>query len=58
MGYALLQPRLRGPKMSDYKPGSMDTRQQENTFAGFIKMITWGAVIVVIILIVMALANH
>ena len=44
--------------MSDYKPGSMDTRQQENTFDGFIKMITWGAVIVVIILIVMALANH
>ena len=44
--------------MSDYKPGSMDIRQQEKTFAGFIKMITWGAVVVVVILIVMALANH
>ena len=44
--------------MSDYKPGSMDIRQQEKTFAGFIKMITWGAVLVVVILIVMALANH
>lgn len=44
--------------MSDYKPGSMDIRQQEKTFAGFMKMVTWGAVIVVAILIVMALANH
>lgn len=44
--------------MSDYKPGSMDIRQQEKTFAGFMKMVTWGAVIVVVILIVMALANH
>jgi hypothetical protein len=44
--------------MSDYKPGSMDIRQQEKTFAGFIKMVTWGAVLVVVILIVMALANH
>ena len=44
--------------MSDYKLGSMDIRQQEKTFAGFMKMVTWGAVIVVVILIVMALANH
>ena len=44
--------------MSDFKPGSMDIRQQEKTFTGFIKMITWGAVLVVVILIVMALANH
>ena len=58
MGYALPQQRLRGPKMSDFKPGSMDIRQQEKTFTGFIKMITWGAVLVVVILIVMALANH
>jgi hypothetical protein len=35
----------------------MDIRAQEKTFAGFIKMATWGAVICVLVLIVMALAN-
>ena len=44
--------------MSDYKPGSMDIRQQEKTFDAFIKMVTWSAVIVVVILVFMALANH
>ena len=43
--------------MSDYKPGSMDIRQQEKTYAAFIKMVTWGAVLVVVVLIVLALAN-
>jgi hypothetical protein len=45
-------------KMSEYKPGSMDIRAQEKTFAAFIKMITWGAVIVALVLIVLALADH
>jgi hypothetical protein len=44
--------------MSEYKPGSMDIRAQEKTFAGFIRMVTWGAVIVVLVLIVLALADH
>lgn len=43
--------------MSDHKSGSMDIRAQEKTFAGFIKMATWGAIICVLVLIVMALAN-
>jgi hypothetical protein len=43
--------------MSDHKPGSMDIRAQEKTFASFIKMVTWGAVICVLVLIVMALSN-
>ncbi len=43
--------------MAEHKPGSMDTRAQEKTFAGFIKMVTWGSVIAVLILIFMALAN-
>jgi hypothetical protein len=43
--------------MSDHKFGSMDIRAQEKTFAGFIKVSTWGAVICVLVLIVMALAN-
>ncbi len=38
-------------------PGSMDIRAQEKAFAGFIRMATWGIVICVLILIVMALAD-
>ena len=39
------------------KPGSMDIRAQEKTFATFIKMSVWGTVISILILIVMALSN-
>lgn len=43
--------------MAEHKHGSMDTKVQEKTFAGFMKMTTWGAVISVLILIFMALTN-
>jgi hypothetical protein len=43
--------------MADYKPGSMDIRAQEKTFAAFIKFVTWGAVSVFAVLIFLALAN-
>ena len=43
--------------MAEHEPGSMDTRVQEKTFAGFIRMATWGAIISVGILLFMALAN-
>jgi Ni,Fe-hydrogenase I cytochrome b subunit len=43
--------------MAEHKHGSMDTTAQEKTFAGFIRMVTWGAVISIAILIFMALAN-
>jgi hypothetical protein len=43
--------------MAEHKEGSMDIRAQEKTFQGFIRMSTWGAVIAVLVLIVMALAN-
>lgn len=43
--------------MAEFKPGSMDIRAQEKTFNGFIRMVTWGGVIAVVILIVMALAD-
>ena len=43
--------------MAEHKPGSMDTRVQEKTFAGFVRMATWGAIISVGILLFMALAN-
>lgn len=43
--------------MAEHKHGSMDTKDQEKTFAGFIRMATWGIVISVGVLIFMALAN-
>jgi len=43
--------------MAEHKPGSMDIRVQEKTFAGFIRMVTWGAIISVLVLIFLALAN-
>ena len=43
--------------MADHKQGSMDTKVQEKTFAGFIRMSTWGAGIAIAVLIIMALAN-
>ncbi|MFN3823469.1 MAG: aa3-type cytochrome c oxidase subunit IV [Pseudorhodobacter sp.] len=42
---------------SDHKHGSMDVNVQEKTFAGFIRMTTWGAGISIGILIFMALVN-
>lgn len=43
--------------MAEHKPGSMDIRAQEKTFAGFIKMVTWGTMISIGVLIFLALAN-
>ena len=43
--------------MDKHVPGSMDIRAQEKTFHGFLRMVTWGIVISVLVLIVMALAT-
>lgn len=43
--------------MGEHVPGSMDIRAQEKTFKGFLRLATWGAVIAVLVLIVMALAD-
>ncbi|MFN4155909.1 MAG: aa3-type cytochrome c oxidase subunit IV [Paracoccaceae bacterium] len=43
--------------MAEHKHGSMDITAQEKTFAGFIRMVTWGAGISIAILVFMALAN-
>ncbi len=43
--------------MAEHKPGSMDIRVQEKTFDGFIRMTTWAAIVAVLVLIFMALAN-
>ena len=43
--------------MAEHKHGSMDVKEQEKTFVGFVRMVTWGTVISIGILIFMALAN-
>lgn len=41
----------------EHKHGTMDTRAQEKTFAGFIRMTTWAIGISIVVLIFLALAN-
>lgn len=43
--------------MAEHKHGSADIKVQEKTFAGFIRMVTWGAGISIGILVFMALVN-
>ena len=43
--------------MAEYKPGSMDIREQEKTFAGFIRFTSWGAALSIGVLVFLALAN-
>jgi Ni,Fe-hydrogenase I cytochrome b subunit len=42
---------------SEHKHGSMDIRDQEKTFQGFVRMSVWVTGIVIAILIFMALVN-
>jgi Ni,Fe-hydrogenase I cytochrome b subunit len=44
-------------EISEYKHGSMDITQQQQTFAGFIRCATWVAVLSILVLIFMALTN-
>lgn len=43
--------------MAEHRHGSMDIKAQEKTFAGFVRMVTWGIVISIALLIITALAN-
>lgn len=43
--------------MAEHKHGSMDIRNHEKTFAGFIKLSIWVAGLSIAALIFMALAN-
>ena len=43
--------------MAEFTPGSMDIRAKQKGFESFIRIITWAAVTVALILIVMALAD-
>ena len=41
----------------EHKHGTMDTSVQEKTFEGFIKWVTWGAVVSIGILLFAAAVN-
>ena len=41
----------------DYKHGTMDISAQEKTFAGFVRVMTWSAILIVIFLLLLALFN-
>jgi hypothetical protein len=43
--------------MAEHKHGSMNTDVHEKTFQGFIRLSTWGAVISILLLVFLALAN-
>lgn len=43
--------------MAEHKHGSMDIREQEKTFAGFIKMSIWVGAVSIGILIFLAIFN-
>lgn len=43
--------------MAEHKHGSMDIREQEKTFAGFLRLSAWAAGIAIGILIFLALVN-
>jgi Ni,Fe-hydrogenase I cytochrome b subunit len=44
-------------EMAEHKHGEMDTKVQEKTFDGFIRLVTWGSIISIGTLIFMALVN-
>lgn len=43
--------------MAEHKHGSMNVREHEKTFAGFIRLSTWAVGISIGVLIFLALAN-
>ncbi|WP_127901882.1 aa3-type cytochrome c oxidase subunit IV [Solirhodobacter olei] len=43
--------------MAGFEHGSMDIRDHQKTFDGFVKMVTWGGIIVVCVLIFVGLVN-
>lgn len=43
--------------MAEHKHGSMDTTEQEKTFAGFVRFSTNVAIVCIVVLIFLALVN-
>lgn len=43
--------------MENYKYGEMDVSDQEKTFHGFLRLMTRGAIAIIVVLILLALIN-
>ncbi|MFN3144514.1 MAG: aa3-type cytochrome c oxidase subunit IV [Paracoccaceae bacterium] len=43
--------------MADYKPGEMNITEQERTFEGFMKWLTWSIAIILVALVLLAFIN-
>ena len=43
--------------MAKFEPGKMDIKTQEKTFDGFVKAVTWGIVIVLLVLLFLAMVD-
>ncbi len=43
--------------MADHTHGEMDTKVQEKTFDGFVKIVTWSCVLIAVFLVLLALVN-
>lgn len=43
--------------MAEHKHGEMDISVQEKTFDGFMKYVTWGAIISILLLVFIGLVN-
>jgi hypothetical protein len=41
----------------DYKHGKMDITTQEKTFAGFVRVMTWTAILIAVFLVLLAMFN-
>lgn len=43
--------------MAEHVRGTMDIRKHEKTFEGFVRMVAWGAVAILCLLVFIALVN-
>ncbi|WP_417807335.1 aa3-type cytochrome c oxidase subunit IV [Thioclava sp.] len=43
--------------MAEYKPGEMDIRVQERTFAGFARFVAVAVIVIIAFLVFLALVN-
>jgi len=43
--------------MAEHEPGTMNITTQERTFAGFVRFMTWAAIVSIVVLIFLALAG-
>lgn len=43
--------------MADHQHGDMNIRDHERTFDGFVRMVTWAVIVILLILVFLALAN-